>query len=597
MQRIVAIRLPGSRIDFAIPIAAKSEEQKEQISMTTNRTDVHLSLSLLAGLILTVTSCAKTAGDPPDARANSAKLKIVFLMGQSNMVGYSSPRTAWYLTQPMYVPPPKTALAKSRYYDGGYFYWQGVSFASGSEEFNARGKAVLAERKASRARWRALVYGNFSRNPTRNDWRPEYGPAPKTGTKYMYPFLNKKAEEEGIYKRMVEHIESPENKLHPRVALEQLSKRDAAIADGIKRVREIFLKGTKPEDFDRLAEALKAKGRDYAKDRAAYAELVREHVNLPIAERTRITAFGEVAGEETEFDYSRTTQGVLSVGYAKHATNSGPEYAFGISFERLVDGPVLIVKCAWGGTSVHSNWRPPSLSNAETPIEKATREAANRAGAEDAKKGGFEFKPKQPQTGTGKCWERAMAHIQKVLADPGKYHPDYDPNEGYELAGLVWFQGWNDMGNKAYGEQLVTFIKDFRKELDAPSLPVVCGLVGHSAWKQTTFDGNVNSGMLHAARDADLKGTVDIVNTVKYFPLELGLKGSVKAAYGAESDEYRKAEQIINRSCSNSGLHYFGSAKFLCLTGNAMARSLANLATGGEPAIHEEAEALVEGGR
>ena len=110
--------------------------------MTTNRTSLHVSLSLLAGLILAVTSCAKTAGDPPKARVNSKKLKIVFLMGQSNMVGYASAHTAWYLTQPMYVPPRDAALAKSRYYDGGYFYWQGVSFAYGSEEFNARGRAT-----------------------------------------------------------------------------------------------------------------------------------------------------------------------------------------------------------------------------------------------------------------------------------------------------------------------------------------------------------------------------------------------------------------------------------------------------------------------
>ena len=550
---------------------------------------------LMAGLGILVTSGAYAAGDLAVAKAGKGKLKIVFLMGQSNMVGYSHPRTAWYLTQPMYLPPPKTATAKTRYYNGGYFYWQGVRFAYGSEEFNARGKALLLERRASRRRWRGLVWANTK--GWRNDWVPEYGPLPKLGPKNMYPFLDKKAEEEGIYKRMVEHIESPENTLHPKVALEQLSKRDAAIADEIKRVRDIFLKGTKPEDFDRLDEALKAKqaeNRHFANDRTAYAELVRKHANLPIAERTRITAFGEVAGEETEFDYSRTTQGVLSVGYAKHATNSGPEYAFGISFERLVDGPVLLVKCAWGGTSVHVPWRPPSLSNAETPIEKATREAANKAGAEAAKKGGFEFKPKQPQTGTGKCWERTMAHIRKVLADPGKYHPDYDPKAGYELAGLVWFQGWNDNGNPAYGEQLVTFIKDFRKEVKEPKLPVVCGLLGHSAWKQNTFDGHVNGGMLYAARDADLNGTVDIVNTVKYFPLELGFKGSVKAAYGEESDEYKKAEQIINRSCSNSGLHYFGSAKFLCLTGNAMARSLTNLMNGGEPTIHKEAEEIVK---
>jgi len=557
--------------------------------MTKDRTKAHKARLLLVSLSFLVMGSCRTAGEQA---AVKGKLKIVFLLGQSNMVGYSAPGTAWYLTQPMYVPPPKTATARSRYYDGGYFYWQGVSYAYGSEEFNARGKALLEERRASRSRWRALVYGNFGRHPTRNDWLPEYGPAPKTGTKTMYPFLDKKAEEEGIHKRMVEHIESPENKLHPRVAFEQLSKRDDAIADDIERVRKIFLNGTEPEDFDRLAEALEAKGRDFAADRAAYAALVREHVNLPIAERTRITAFGEVAGEPTGVQKDNVTQGVLSLGYAKWATACGPEYPFGISFERMVDGPVLLVKCAWGGTSVHVPWRPPSLNNAETPIEKATREAANKAGAEEAEKGGFEFKPQQRQTGTGKCWERAMAHIQKVLGDPGKYHPDYDPKAGYELAGLVWFQGWNDMGNPAYGEQLVTFIKDFRNAVKAPELPVVCGLLGHSAWKQNTFDGHVNSGMLYAARDTDLEGTVDIVNTVKYFPLELGLEGSVKAAYGEESDEYKKAEQIINRACSKDGTHYFGSAKFLYLTGDAMARSLANLMAGGEPAIHKEAEEI-----
>ena len=90
-----------------------------------------------------------------------------------------------------------------------------------------------------------------------------------------------------------------------------------------------------------------------------------------------------------------------------------------------------------------------------------------------------------------------------------------------------------------------------------------------------------------------LEGTVDIVNTLKYFPLELGFKGSVEAAYGAESDEYKKAEQIINRSCSKDGTHYFGSAKFLYLTGDAMARSLANLLAGGEPTIHAEAEEIL----
>ncbi len=549
------------------------------------------STLLVACLSLLAVNFPLTATEKSDSQG---KLKIVFLMGQSNMVGYSHPRTAWYLTQPMYVPPPQNAEVKSRYFHEDYFYWQGLDFASGSAEFIARGKALKEERTASRKHWRRLVYGNFGRNPTRNDWLPEYGPAPKTGTKYMYPFLDKKAEEAGIYKRMVEYIESPENQRHPRVAIAELGKRDERIADDIKRVREIFVKGTMPEDFDQLDEAIKGFGRVSAENRADFAKLVKKHVNLPIAQRTRISALGQVSGEPTGFNQDQVTQGVLSVGYGRHATASGPEYAFGISFEQLVDGPVLIVKCSWGGTSVHVPWRPPSLSNAETPIEKTTREAANKAAAEEAKKSNTEFTPKPPQTGTGAVWERAMAHVQKVLDDPGKYHPDYDPKAGYELSGLVWFQGWNDLGNPAYGEQLVHFIKDVRNEVKQPKLPVVCGLVGHSSWEQTTFDSYVNSGMLYAAKQCELKGTVDIVNTVKYFPLELGLAKSVKAAFGEESDEFKKIDNITKRSTSNSGLHYFGSAKFLCLTGNAMARSLANLMAGGQPTIHKEAATILE---
>jgi hypothetical protein len=394
---------------------------------------------------------------------------------------------------------------------------------------------------------------------------------------------------------MEEYIESPENKRHPKVALAELGERDKVIADDIKRVREIFLKGTKPEDFDGLDDAVKALGRISPSNRLAYAEAVKKQVNLPIAERTHISAYGEVSGGPTDWEYDFVTDGVLSLGYTTWPTACGPEYPFGISFERLVDGPVLLIKCAWGGTSLNSNWRPPSLANAETPIEKAEREAANKAGAEEAKKKGEEFTPAEPQTGTGRLFEASLTHIKKVLADPGKYHPDYDPKEGYEIAGLVWFQGWNDSGNKAYGEQLVHFIKDWRKELNAPDMKVVCGLLGQNGWKRNTFAGDVNSGMLYAANQPDLKGTVDIVNTLPYMPIELGFLGSMKAAFGKESDEYKKAESIIKRAACKDGTHYFGAAKFIYPTGDAMARKMANLLAGGEPTIFKEAEDIPTG--
>jgi hypothetical protein len=46
---------------------------------------------------------------------------------------------------------------------------------------------------------------------------------------------------------------------------------------------------------------------------------------------------------------------------------------------------------------------------------------------------------------TGAYYKMMCDHVREVLADPGKYHPAYDPKQGIEIAGFVWFQGFNDM--------------------------------------------------------------------------------------------------------------------------------------------------------
>ena len=38
-----------------------------------------------------------------------------------------------------------------------------------------------------------------------------------------------------------------------------------------------------------------------------------------------------------------------------------------------------------------------------------------------------------------------LGHVLKVLGDIKRVYPAYDAKAGYELAGFVWFQGWNDM--------------------------------------------------------------------------------------------------------------------------------------------------------
>lgn len=524
--------------------------------------------------MLTVALCLTFLSEATAEETANKKLKIVFLMGQSNMVGYAHPRTAWYLTQPIYVPPVKTAEVKSEAFNSSQFYWSGLGFARGnSEEFNAKGKALMDERREILTLWRTRVYDNFSREAQakgktfeNNDWNTEeWGPAPWDGKSdfraMMKEFLSKKLSEKKVSERMEAHIESPENKLHPKVAVGLIANRDEPIADDLKRVREIFINGAKPQDFDALDEAIQSFGKVNAGNRMEYSKLVNQHIHLPIPERTHIAALGAVAGEALPDERQGMSHGPLSLGYSKFATNCGPEYPFGVSFEQMVDGPVLLIKCAWGGKSLKDDFRPPSLNTKEEP--------------------------------TGLYWKLSMDHIQAVLADPGKYHPDYDPKAGVELSGLVWFQGWNDAGNADYGEQLIAFIKDFRKEVKAPKLPVVCGLLGHSSWELSTFDGDVNSGMLEASRDPDLMGTVDLVNTVKYYPIELGFEKAVEEAYGKDSPEHKKAVQVIGRAASKDPVHYHGSAKFMFLTGDAMARKLVNLLAGGEPTIHQEAERIL----
>jgi len=547
--------------------------------------------SLIAALAVLLTfACGASA------EADNKKLKIVFMMGQSNMVGYAAPETAWYLTQPAYQPPAELGTYKPRFFNWNH-YWRGVTYALGSEEYMAKGEALIAERAASRKLWRERIYGNFSRTARaagktdeNNDWNyKEWGDPPHVRGIHNREFLDLKAEEAGLYKRMEEYIESPENKFHPKDAIAEIGKRDGYIAEELKRVREIYLQGTKPEDFDTMAEAeaaLKAAAKDNEKkqfpfeNRLEYAKFLKEHVNLPIAERTYIAAAGELRSDPMpEGKDFKQASGPLTVGWGQNTGVSGPEYAFGITFERLVDGPVLIVKVAVGGTSLQHSWRPSSLANAETPFEKAAREARGEA--------------KNVQVGP--LWTKAMAHIKEVLADPGQFHPDYDPKAGVELAGLVWFQGWNDMNNTAYGEQLVQFIKDFRKEVNAPELPVISGLMGHDAWKQSTFATEPNKGMLYAAQQPELKGTVDLVNTLPYMPVELGFLWNVEDIFGKDSKEAEKANYIKKRAVAKDGTHYYGSAKFVYLTGDAMARKLANLLKGGEPTIHKEVEEILNG--
>ena len=119
-------------------------------------------------------------------------------------------------------------------------------------------------------------------------------------------------------------------------------------------------------------------------------------------------------------------------------------------------GPILIIKSAYGGRNLAIDFRPPASGE------------GNFSGVKPVHYG----------------WEyrQMITDFVDALDSLADYVPSYNENDGYELAGLVWFQGWNDMLDwrfvSEYGINLANLIRDVRRDLDAPELPVIIGELG-----------------------------------------------------------------------------------------------------------------------
>ena len=102
---------------------------------------------------------------------------------------------------------------------------------------------------------------------------------------------------------------------------------------------------------------------------------------------------------------------------------------------------------------------------------------------------------------TGHYYRLMVEHVKRVLADPKRVSPAYDATAGYEIAGFVWLPGWNDMVDghtypdhgkprhfAAYSDLLSHFIRDVRKDLGAPQMPFVIGVMGVQAVRRAGAD-------------------------------------------------------------------------------------------------------------
>jgi hypothetical protein len=160
--------------------------------------------------------------------------------------------------------------------------------------------------------------------------------------------------------------------------------------------------------------------------------------------------------------------GKLSIGHAGHGpTSIGPEYSFGLSIAKKVDGPILLIKTSWGGKSLHYNFRPPSAG--EYQLDEKQKASAK---ADEIKKN------------ASLNYRMMNEAVHKGLDNLKDNHPAYDPEAGYEIAGFVWFQGFNDQFSDAfrdnYKDNMIAFIKDIRTEYKTPKMPFIIGVLGTS---------------------------------------------------------------------------------------------------------------------
>ena len=269
-------------------------------------------------------------------------------------------------------------------------------------------------------------------------------------------------------------------------------------------------------------------GKNYNEGRGTLVEVMARPANAERYAHLRAKDGSWVVRKDVWIRYQREKQplliGELSVGYAVYGDKHhfGPELQFGHVVGEASRDQVLLIKTAWGGKSLFRDFRPPSAGGVVGPY-----------------------------------YVKMLAEVRAALADLKKDFPAYDGSP-VELAGFVWYQGWNDGVNPKtavpeYEQNLAHLIRDVRKEFKAPKLPVVIGeLTGPwvDAPKEWTA---LRQAQANVARMPEFKDTVVFVPTREFV---------------------RKPADSPNPS---HGHHEFGNAETYFLVGDALGKAAAQM--------------------
>jgi Carbohydrate esterase, sialic acid-specific acetylesterase len=296
-------------------------------------------------------------------------------------------------------------------------------------------------------------------------------------------------------------------------------------ADPPKPVKVFILAGQSNMEGQAVADL---EGKDYNGGKGTLKALLNDPEKAPPVKHLRDARGGWMIRDDVWVRYQREKQpllaGPLTVGFGVYGGTHhfGPELQFGHVLGNHFAEQVLLIKTAWGGKSLFKDFRPPSSGGK-----------------------------------VGSYYTRMIAEVREALANLKTDFPTY-AGQGAELAGFVWYHGWNDGVDPKhavpeYEQNLVNLIKDVRKELKAPDLPVVVGeLTG--PWVDAPGEwSTLRKAQAAAAARPEFRGNVLFVPT---------------------HDFVRPANESPN---PGHGHHEFGNAETYVLVGDALGKGMVKL--------------------
>jgi alpha-galactosidase len=255
-------------------------------------------------------------------------------------------------------------------------------------------------------------------------------------------------------------------------------------------------------------------------------------------------------------------KGKLTVGYGSPGC-IGPELEFGTVVGDHYPEQVLLIKTAWGGRSLYRDFRSPGAGlPPQEVLDKLLAEQKKRkpdTTLDDVKKP------------FGASYRAMLEEVHGTLANLKTHFPDY-AGQGYELAGFIWFQGWNDMISKDYTAEYTTnlahFIRDARRDFKSPKLPLVIGQMGVDGLKANEGLTTFKAAQAAVTELAEFKGNVALVKTDVFWDTD---------AEAVFKKGWRENLEEWNKVGSDYPYHYLGSAKTMCRIGRAFAEAVLEL--------------------